>query len=292
MRVLLTGSGGQLGREFARRLAGQCELSCAARDDSGDLSLDLADPESLNRALTQVRPELIINCAAWTAVDQAEACLDEAMRVNAVAVGEMAQWARRHDARLLHFSTDYVFAGDAQAPYPETAPIDPINAYGRSKAAGEAAVRESGCAHMIFRTAWVYASHGRNFLQTMLKYAKQGQALRVVDDQHGSPTWAGQLAELSWAAAQGSSRSGTWHLSARGETTWYGFAEALLRAAVEQGLLAQMPELKAVSSDEFPTPAARPGYSVLDNTRFERDFGLTVPHWRRQLELCIKELAC
>ena len=307
MRILLLGANGQLGRSFLDQggLAVRGELLAASRDGvlaaggNGAIA-DLSIPESLPSLLDRVQPDVIINAAAYTAVDRAEQEEALATRVNGEAVGVLGCWAAAHGALVIHYSTDYVFDGRQSQPYAVDAPTGPLGAYGRSKLAGERALRASGADHFIFRTAWVYAPHGHNFLRTMLRLGAERDELRVVTDQHGAPTStalivAGTLAALdAWQAADDATRRrtliGTHHLVASGATTWHGFASAIFEQAVALGLLARAPRVVAIGSAEFPTPAVRPAWSLLDNAEFQRHFAFPLPDWQQGLRGTMQEL--
>lgn len=307
MRILLIGATGQLGRSFVEQggLLALGELTCASRDgrcfDGRSIAAaDLSEPESLIDLLDQIRPQIILNAAAYTAVDRAESEEDLATCVNGRSVGVLGAWAKQHDALVVHYSTDYVFDGHASHPYGTDAPTAPLGAYGRSKLAGEIALRASGAHHLIFRTAWVYAPHGQNFFRTMLRVGAERETLRVVSDQRGAPTpahviVAGTLAALQqWMAASAALRTrleGTHHLVAGGETTWHGFASAIFDLAVSHGTLIRRPEIQAISTADFPTPARRPAYSVLDNSGFQSRFAFTLPSWRDGLDTVMRNLA-
>ncbi|MHA6204611.1 dTDP-4-dehydrorhamnose reductase [Dyella soli] len=307
MKTLLLGANGQLGRSFIQHggLAGLGQLVAASRDgrqfDGADIAaIDLAEPARLGHALDRAQPQIIINTAAYTAVDRAESELALALRVNGEAVGVVGDWARRHDALVVHYSTDYVFAGDRPHPYAEDAATAPLGAYGRSKLAGEQALRDSGARHFILRTSWVYSVHGQNFLRTMLRLARERDVLRVVADQHGAPTSTNLIVEATLAALQqwrqGSvseqaAMQGTYHLVASGETTWHEFARSIFGVAQALGLIARQPEVEAISTAQFPTPARRPAYSVLDNRAFQRQFAFKLPFWRDGLEPVMRQLA-
>ncbi|MGN6225923.1 MAG: dTDP-4-dehydrorhamnose reductase [Dyella sp.] len=306
MRFLLLGGNGQLARSFVAQggLAARGELVIATRDgrlfDGRSVeTADLAAPEFLPALLDRVRPDVIINTAAYTAVDRAEQEESLAGRINGEAVGVLGRWAAAHGALVVHYSTDYVFDGSATAPYPLDAPTVPLGAYGRSKLAGEIALRESGAAHMIFRTAWVYAPHGHNFLRTMLRLAGERDTLNVVADQVGAPTStdiivAGTLAALDrWLPADARARAwmeGVHHLVASGHTSWHGFAEAIFDDAVAAGLLTRAPRVNAIGTEQFPTPARRPAWSVLANEGMTQHFGYTPPAWRVALPAVIDAL--
>jgi dTDP-4-dehydrorhamnose reductase len=296
MRILLLGANGQLGRSFLldSGLAARGELVAASRDGTlieGGLGEagDLADPVGLWALLDRVQPQLIVNAAAYTAVDRAEQEEALAMRVNGEAPGVLGGWAAEHQSVVLHYSTDYVFDGQARHAYPVDAPTAPLGAYGRSKLAGEQALRASGCDYLILRTAWVYAAHGHNFLRTMLRLGAERDELRVVADQRGSPTSTalivrGSLAALDrwWQADAGERQAlaGTYHLVASGITSWHGFATAIFEQAVARGLLARSPRVVPIDTADFPTPARRPAWSVLDNSGFQQGFGFPLPAWQ------------
>lgn len=289
MRILLTGTNGQVGFELARTLAPLGEVHGFDR-----AKLDLADPDALVRACRDVKPALIVNAAAYTAVDRAESEPEVARAINGRAPGVLAQEAKRLGAVLVHFSTDYVFSGGRRTPYEEDDPAGPLNEYGRSKLAGERAIAASGCKHLVFRTTWVYGPRGRNFLLTMLSLAATREELRVVADQRGAPTSSLFLAEATARAIRSIPRSGVasgiYHLSAAGETTWAGFATAIFaRAATRPGFRA--PRVIPIASSEYPTPARRPAYSVLSNRRFREAFGFAPEGWEAQLDECISRLA-
>ena len=299
MKILLLGANGQLGRSFVEDggLAARGTLITASRngrryDDTAIETADLAAPDALPALLDRLRPDLIVNAAAYTAVDRAEQEEVLATRVNGEAVGVLGRWAAAHGALVVHYSTDYVFDGAASAPYPVDAPTAPLGTYGRSKLAGEQALRASGAAHFIFRTAWVYAPHGQNFLRTMLRVGAERDELRVVADQVGAPTStalivAGTLAAFdTWRAADAAQRrelQGTHHLVASGHTSWHGFATAIFDEAHARGLLPRVPRVTAITTADYPTPAKRPAWSVLDNSGFAERFGYALPDWQNGL---------
>jgi dTDP-4-dehydrorhamnose reductase len=307
MKILLLGANGQLGRSFVENggLAARGELVTASRDgkrfdDGVAEAADLAAPDTLPALLDRVQPDVIVNTAAYTAVDRAEQEEALATRVNGEAVGVISRWAAAHGALVVHYSTDYVFDGAATTPYPADAPTAPLGAYGRGKLAGEEALRTSGSAHFIFRTAWVYAPHGHNFLRTMLRVGAEREELRVVADQFGAPTTtalivAGTLAALdTWQAADATGRhtlEGTHHLVASGHASWHGFAEAIFDGALARGLLARRPRVTAIATADYPTPARRPAWSVLDNTGFRQRFGYALPDWQAGLHGVLDAIA-
>ncbi|NUR22712.1 dTDP-4-dehydrorhamnose reductase [Frateuria sp.] len=294
MKILLLGANGQLGRSFVEdgSLAARGDLVVATRDGSlwngsrGEVA-DLSAP-GLASLLDRVRPDVIVNAAAYTAVDRAEQEEALATRINGDAVGELGTWAAAHDALVMHYSTDYVFDGMATAPYPVDAAIGPLGAYGRSKLVGEEALRASGADHLILRTAWVYAPHGHNFLRTMLRLGAEREELRVVADQHGAPTSTALIVRASLAAldrwmAEPAARAqlqGTHHLVASGHTSWHGFATAIFAEAHAHGLLARVPRVLPIATADYPTPARRPAWSVLDNSEFQQRFGVSLPDWQ------------
>jgi dTDP-4-dehydrorhamnose reductase len=307
MRILVTGANGQVGHEVLRALARRRvrawrrEIIPATRDGKLDdgtpcESMDLADRDGLTRALDRVAPDLIVNAAAYTAVDRAEDEPDLAQRINADAPGAIGAWAARRGARVVHYSTDYVFDGGAIRPYREDDATNPLGAYGRSKLAGEAALRESGARHLIFRTAWVYAARGRNFLATMLRAGAERDALRVVDDQVGAPTPARLIAELAlqcvtqWRDDADAARDGVYHLVASGQTSWCGFARAIFERAQRQRLIARMPTVHAIRTADYPTRATRPAFSVLDTAKLRDTFGSVPADWQTALDGVIEQL--
>lgn len=295
MRIVLFGSRGQLGWELQRALAPLGELT-ALSTDSTDWPADFRQPETLATTLRELRPEVVVNAAAYTAVDRAESEADLAHTINASAPGVLAREAVALGATLLHYSTDYVFDGSSDTPRGEDAPTAPINTYGRSKLAGEEAVRASGCRHLILRTSWVYAARGGNFARTMLKLAAERDSLRVVDDQIGAPTGADLLADLSAHALRDLQRDpalgGTYHVAPAGETSWHAYARRVLEAAAARGrpLKVSARDIQAIPTRDYPTPAARPLNSRLDTSRFRRAFGLHLPPWQQGVDRLLAEV--
>lgn len=295
-RVLLFAGNGQLGQELLRALSPLDGVVVTTR--SGQLAdgtpcetADFDQPESLAALLDRVKPAWVVNAAAYTAVDRAEQDREAAWRANAEAPGVIARWCAAAGVPLVHYSTDYVFDGQGTRPYRENDATAPLGVYGASKLAGEEAIRDAGGRHLIFRTAWVYASHSSNFLRTMLRVGAEREVLRVVADQVGTPTPAALIADVTAQVLQHpGSLSGTWHLTANGETSWHGFAEAIFAAAVAQGLLARAPQVEPITSAEYPTPAKRPAYSHLDVSKLECDFGISLPSWQQGLGRVIAEL--
>jgi dTDP-4-dehydrorhamnose reductase len=304
VKILLLGANGQVGFELARSLAPLGELHCATRDGFrlGKIKChiaDLANPETLANTLHAVAPDVVVNAAAYTAVDRAEDEEKLADRVNHWAMAVLGAWAVQHGALVAHYSTDYVFDGSSARPYREDDVTAPLGVYGRSKLAGEEALRASGCQHLILRTAWVYAARGHNFLRTMLRLAGERDQLRVVDDQRGAPTCARLMADATalalarlatFDAAQRSASLGTYHLCAQGECTWYEFARCILDHAHLAGLTQRRPEVVPIATASYPTRARRPPISVLDTAKFRATFGLHLPHWEDGVDAVIGEL--
>jgi len=252
-------------------------------------AIDLADFDGLTTALNRVSPDIVINAAAYTAVDRAEDEVELAQRINGEALRVLGAWAAQHAARVIHYSTDYVFDGGADRAYREEDATHPVSTYGRSKLAGETALRESGARHLIFRTAWVYAARGQNFLRTMLRLGAERDTLRVVDDQIGAPTPARLIADITaqvvkqWRRDETPARDGVYHLVASGQTSWCGFARAIFERAQAAGLIGQAPTVQAIRTDEYPTKAARPAWSVLDTAKLRDAFDIELPDWQAAL---------
>ncbi|KAF1686126.1 dTDP-4-dehydrorhamnose reductase [Pseudoxanthomonas broegbernensis] len=309
MKLLLVGANGQLGRELRRSLRTLGQVVAATRDGrlddagAGDAApgpgacavADLSDPAGLEALVGAVAPDAVLNAAAYTAVDQAEGDAQNAFRVNAQAPGILARGCAAAGVPLVHYSTDYVFDGQGTRPYREDDPTAPLGVYGASKLAGEDAVRAAGGRHLVLRTAWVYATHGHNFLRTMLRLGAEREELRVVADQVGTPTPAALIADVTAAllgqALADTSLRGTWHLTAGGDTSWHGFAEAIFAEAVSTGLLPRAPRVRPIATADYPTPARRPAYSCLDTARLRTDFGIEPPHWHDGLRGVIAALA-
>jgi dTDP-4-dehydrorhamnose reductase len=285
VKILLTGAAGQLGRELKRSLSCFGELAACDRSQ-----LDLAKPEALRAAVRAIAPTVIVNAAAYTAVDKAEAEPAAADAINAAAPGILAGEARRLGALMIHYSTDYVFDGAKPTPYAETDTPAPLSAYGRSKRAGELEIAASGARHLIFRTSWVYGLHGANFMKTMLRLGRERGELRVVGDQVGAPTWTRHLADVTaLIVARREVPDGLYHLAAAGETSWHGYAEAIFAEAQRAGLMDKVPVVHRITSADYPLPAARPANSRLDCSRCQSDFGLALPDWRTGLTDCLAD---
>jgi len=298
VKLLVLGAGGQVGHELVRALAPVGEVVSATRDDAGTLRVDLANADSLAAALDAARADVIVNAAAYTAVDRAEDEPELADRVNHRAVAEIGAWAKRNGRRVVHYSTDYVFDGSSKRPYRENDATAPLGAYGRSKLAGEDALRASGARHLIVRTAWVYAARGNNFLRTMLRLAGERDELRVVADQTGAPTPARLVADASAAMlrqwlddGENAGRDGTYHLVSAGWCGWFEFAEAIVDGAADRGLIERRPRVVPIATAEYPTPARRPAYSVLDTSKAASTFGLQLADWHAGLESVFDQLA-
>lgn len=290
-RILIVGANGQVGRELQRSFAGAGELLCCTRKD-----VDLAREESIRETIRNAAPDLILNAAAYTAVDRAESEPELAMAINAHAPRVLAEEAARRNTLLVHYSTDYVFDGTKQEPWVETDQTNPLNVYGASKLAGEQAIEEVGGKYLIFRTSWVYGPHGHNFLLTMLRLAREREQLDIVDDQIGAPTSSIEIANATRLVTDrlqspGFQDSGSWagiyHMTCAGETSWFGFARQIL-AKIANPLEAKQPKLVPISTESYPTPAKRPRNSVLSNQKLSNSFGLSLADWQGALEAAIQ----
>ena len=292
MKLLLLGGNGQVGRELRRSLARLGALQVATREGAGtDLVADFERADAVAELVRSTAPDVVVNAAAYTAVDRAENESVAAFRINAEAPAAIARACAAAGVLLLHYSTDYVFDGQATRPYREDDATAPLGVYGASKLAGEQEIRASGARHGILRTAWVYAAHSANFLRTMLRLAAERDELRVVADQVGAPTPAAWIADATAAMLhRGIAHSGTWHLTQAGETSWHGFASAIMEEAHALGLLARKPMVLPITTADYPTPARRPAYSVLDTTRLHDDFGIVPPDWRDGLQRTLREV--
>ncbi len=295
MKILLFGKGGQLGWELQRSLAALGELVALDRH-SQDLCGDLTKLQGLAETVRQLRPDIIVNAAAHTAVDKAESEPDLVRTLNALAPGVLAQEAQRIGAWLVHYSTDYVFDGSGQQPWRETDLPAPLNVYGQTKFDGEQLIQASGCRQLIFRTSWVYAARGGNFARSILRLVQERECLTVIDDQFGAPTGAELLADVSAHAIrqvlQRPQDAGLYHLVAGGETSWHGYAKHLLAQAMQTPLASKIiaKEVAPVATSAFPTPARRPHNSRLNTTRLEAVFGLTLPPWEQGVDRMLAEI--
>lgn len=299
-RILVTGRNGQVGFELQRNLAGRGQVIAVGRDQ-----MDLADPDAIRRALREAKPDLIVNAAAYTAVDQAESEPELALAINGVAPGILAEEAQRLGAVLIHYSTDYVFDGSKAAPYTEDDEPQPINVYGRTKLAGERAIQAMDVPHLILRTSWVYGARGKNFLLTILRLAQEREELSIVNDQIGAPTWSraiaaatgGILAHLGYGHPAFrdacAANRGIYNLTAAGQTSWHGFAAAILAnaASARPGestfAIERVPVLKPITTEQYPLPAPRPRNSVLSHAKLQRAFGVVMPDWKSSLADCM-----
>ena len=287
--VLVIGCRGQVGWELMRTLQPLGRITGVDYPD-----LDLTRPESVQSWLDQIQPDVVVNAAAYTAVDRAESEPELARSLNAAGPALLAEEARRRGAWLVHYSTDYVFDGSQEAPYSEDAPPNPLNEYGRSKLAGDLAVQQTGGQHLIFRLCWVYGGRGQNFLRTMLRLFTTHEEVRVVNDQWGAPTWSRLIAEITAMALarvlhapEPAAYCGLYHLAAAGVTTWYGFARAILEQVPRAARRCR--EVVPISSAEYPTPARRPARTMLDCSKLERLLGLCLPDWKTGLRLALQE---
>ena len=282
-RVLLLGAGGQLGMQLARKLAGQVELVSLTRSE-----LDFTNARSVQVAIWDISPDIVINAAAYTAVDKAESEPELCSQVNAIAPGIIAKALSMSNRWLIHYSTDYVFDGSGTRPWVETDRTGPLSVYGQTKLDGELAIAATGCRHVILRTSWVYAAEGRNFLHTMLRLGREREQLKVVDDQIGAPTSAEAITEATRAVLrqltggdEDASASGVYHLTCAGETSWCGFARAIFAAFAERQ---KAPEVLPIPTEAYPTPARRPLNSRLNCDKFKAQFGFQMPRWEAALK--------
>ena len=295
MRILLTGKNGQVGSELNKILGQFGEVIATGRNE-----MNLADSRQIRRVVQQVKPKLIINAGAYTAVDKAESDQELAKAVNGIAPKILAEEAKNSDALLIHYSTDYSYNGEmSHRPYLESDSPSPNSVYGKTKLQGDQAIEKSGVSHLIFRTGWVYSKRGESFLRTILKLAKEKNELRVVNDQTGTPTWCRSIAEATCKSIKNilekregslsktaASISGVYHMTCQGETNWHRFAQTILELSCPD----KMPKLLAISTKEYPTPAIRPTYSVLSNSKLKKNFGIELPHWEHALKQCLSDI--
>jgi dTDP-4-dehydrorhamnose reductase len=297
MKILLLGKNGQVGWELQRSLAALGEVVSLDRHSAPHCG-DLSRPEALAQTVRDVRPDVIVNAAAHTAVDKAESEPDLARTLNATAPAALAQAAAEVGAWLVHYSTDYVFNGEGQSPWQEGDATGPLGVYGQTKLEGEQGIAASGCKHLIFRTSWVYAARGGNFAKTMLRLARERERLTVIDDQHGAPTGADLIADVSAHAirqalsTQDNSLSGIYHLVASGETSWHGYASHVIAQArrIQAETDYKVTEIAPVPTSAFPTPARRPLNSRLNTQRLQTRFGLTLPDWQQGVDRMLAEI--
>jgi dTDP-4-dehydrorhamnose reductase len=296
-RILLIGKDGQVGWELQRTLPTLGELIAIDRE-----GMDLTKPDAIRAVIRDVRPNLIVNAAAYTAVDKAEADGDSAMAINGLALGIIAEEAKKLNAMIIHYSTDHVFDGMKAAPYTEEDQPGPLNVYGRTKLAGEQAIQAIGVPHLILRTSWVYGARGKNFLRTVLRLAREREELHMVDDHIGAPTWCRTIAEATTQALAQlyspfapravsiADLSGVYHFTASGETSWFGFAQAIVRQ-MRLNRMEVASRVLPIPAAQYPLPAARPQNSVLSTKKFSQTFGLLAPNWKDALGLCLQHMA-
>lgn len=294
MKILLLGKDGQVGWELKRSLQCLGQVVALGRQGQGAFVGDLANLPGLQRTLEEVKPDFIVNAAAYTAVDKAETDQAQAFRINAEAVGVLANYAAKSGCWLIHYSTDYVFSGEGQAPWVEQDTVSPLNVYGRSKLEGERAIQLSGCSHLIFRTSWVYGTRGNNFAKVMLRLAAERQKLQVVSDQVGAPTGAELIADVTAhalkAAAAGSIDGGIYHLAAGGEVSWHGYASHVIKTARALGIQLQVETVEEIPSRAYPTPAQRPLNSRLDTSRLQAALKIRLPEWQEGVDRMLTEI--
>ena len=294
MKILLLGKNGQVGWELQRALAPLGELIALDRLGLDDLSGDMSDPEAVFNTVLKIQPDIVVNASAYTAVDLAETEKDLANVVNHLAVKKIAEACQRIQAILIHYSTDYVFSGQGDAAFLESDQIDPVNEYGRTKALGEQAIVESGCEHLIFRTSWVYASKGKNFLKTMLNLAQQREELSIIADQIGAPTSAELIADVTAQAIpqilKDRKKSGLYHLVASGETSWFGYANYIFEQAKVLGTELKVSKVNSIPTTAYPTPASRPLNSRLSTQKLQQTFELNLPDWKDSVKRTLTEL--
>lgn len=294
MKILLTGADGQVGYELWRTLQHIGEVIPTTRlgkeiEGMPTIAMDLCNTEDIENKINTIQPDLICNAAAYTAVDNAESDKETAYKINAVAPEIFAKYAVITDTRVVHFSTDYVFSGQNKQPWKEDDECNPLGVYGETKLQGEQAIIDSGCQFMIFRTAWVFSYRGHNFVHSMINLAKQRDVLHIVDDQIGSPTSAESIA-TAVAMALLNPVDGIYHITSSGKTSWHRFARRIIADAFELGLLDQQPSINAIPSSQYPTPAQRPSYSVLDCNKLFETFNIKMPNWQTSLQLCMQKI--
>ncbi len=286
MKVVITGKGSQLANELSDTIPQEINAFSFNRTE-----LDITNPDHVQHCLSQYQPDVLINTAAYTAVDKAESEQEKAFNVNSKAVGLLTEMAKSFNVRLIHISTDFVFSGDAVVPYPPEAPVGPKSVYGSSKASGEDQILTTYPKNsLILRTSWLYSAYGYNFVKTMLRLMQERESLSVVVDQIGTPTWAHGLAQAIWAFVEKRDVTGIFHWSDAGQTNWFDFATAVMEEALDIGILQKSIRIKPINSDDYPTPATRPKYSVLDKSKTWKLLGYESPHWREALRSMLNEL--
>jgi dTDP-4-dehydrorhamnose reductase len=290
-KILIIGQQGQVAWELQRTLASLGHITVC-----GSQELDLANPDRIREKVRSIQPDIIVNAAAYTAVDKAETESDLCRVINAIAPGILAELARESQALLVHYSTDYVFDGTKVGAYAETDPTNPLSVYGASKLAGEQAIIQADCAHLIFRTTWVYGNRGKNFLLTILRLAAEKTELKIVADQIGSPTWSRSISEataqiIAQCRHDWSSVRGLYNLSAAGKTSWHGFANQIVdrSRSINPELDLSIEQILPIPATDYPTPAQRPANSVLNNSKILTDFGVQLPDWKVSLEQCLEK---
>jgi dTDP-4-dehydrorhamnose reductase len=286
MNILLLGKTGQVGFELHRTLSPLGTINAPGRE-----TLDLMNEEAVANLLANTTPNLIVNAAAWTAVDSAEEHQAEAKQLNAELPEQLASYAKANNIRLIHYSSDYVYPGNGDEAWTENSPTGPLSVYGTSKLAGDQAIQKSGADYLIFRTSWVYSARGNNFMKTMLRLAKSKTELNIVADQIGAPTPARLIAQVTTLAIHGKLGKGLYHLAPRGETSWHGFAQEIFRLAQENGVQLAMGSESAypIPTSDYPTPATRPLNSRMDITKLEGALNIALPDWQSQLALTLGE---
>lgn len=294
MKILILGKNGQVGWELQRALAPLAELIALDRSGLDELCGDVSQPEKIAQTILTLKPDVVVNASAYTAVDQAESDQVLADVVNHLSVQAMAEACLKVQALFVHYSTDYVFSGQSETPFVESDAISPINVYGKTKALGEQAIVNSGCHYLIFRTSWVYASHGKNFLKTMLNLAKQRDTLSIIDDQVGAPTSASLIADVSAHAIvqtlTDQTKTGLYHLVASGETSWFGYAQYIFDQARDLGIELAIQQVNPIPTTAYPTPAKRPHNSKLNIQKLQQTFQLNLPDWKQGVKRTIMEL--
>ena len=294
MKILLLGKNGQVGWELQRSLAPLGEVIALDRHGYNGLQGDMSQPEAIKQTILRLKPDIVVNASAYTAVDLAETEQDLAKQINFNAVQSIAEACLKIEALLVHYSTDYVFSGQGNAAFLESSEVDPINIYGKTKAQGEQAIVSSGCKYLIFRTSWVYAAKGKNFLKTMLNLAQQREELSIINDQIGAPTSAELIADITAQAIpeviKENSKIGIYHLVASGETSWFEYAKYVFEQATNSGLDLAVKKVNPIPTTAYPTPAKRPHNSRLNNQKIQQTFHLVMPEWKVHVKRTVTEL--